>query len=96
MVANFAKPSNNNYTIYSISNCKYCDMAKEHIKKKSVKCNYIRCDKFIETCRERDKFYGFIKQYTIIPYFYFPMIFKNGKFIGGLKELLHNKKIKKI
>jgi glutaredoxin len=89
----YAKPSNNNYTIYSISKCKYCDMAKEHIKKKSVKCTYICCNKFIETCRERDKFFGFIKQYTKIPYFYFPMIFKNGKFIGGLKELLHKKKI---
>jgi hypothetical protein len=66
-------------------------MAKGHIKKKSVKCTYIHCDKFIETCRERDKFYCFIKKYTIIPYLYFPIIFKNGKFIGGLKELLHNK-----
>jgi glutaredoxin len=93
MVAKYVKPANNNYTIYSISKCKYCDMAKAHIKKNSIKCTYIRCDKFIETCRERDAFYSFIRRYTIIPYFYFPMIFKNGKFIGGLKELLHNKNI---
>jgi glutaredoxin len=91
MVTKYVKPSKNNYTIYTISKCKYCDMAKKHIKKMSAKCKYICCNKFIETCRERDNFFNFIKQYTIIPYFYFPMIFNNGKFIGGLKELLHNK-----
>lgn len=66
-------------------------MAKDHISKLSklseLNITTINCDKFIMTCRERDKFYNFIKQYTVIPYFHFPMIFKNGKFIGGLKEL---------
>jgi glutaredoxin len=95
----YKKPSKTNYTIYSITKCKYCVMAKEHIKTLPVasKCININCDKFLKTCRERDNFFNFIKQYTIIPYFYFPMIFKNGKFIGGLKELLaKNKKTKKI
>jgi len=85
----YKKPSITDYTIYSISKCKYCVMAKDHINKlKAQKCITINCDKFITTCRERDNFYNFIKQYTVIPYFHFPMIFKNGKFIGGLKELL--------
>lgn len=93
----YKKPAISDYTIYSISKCKYCDMAKDHINKlslqKSQKCTTINCDKFIMTCRERDNFYNFIKQYTVIPYFHFPMIFNKGKFIGGLKELLvHNKK----
>ena len=83
-----------------MSKCKYCVMAKEHIKDKSTsKCVNINCDKFLKTCRERDNFFQFMKQHTIIPYFYFPMIFKNGKFIGGLKELLalsKSKYIKKI
>lgn len=85
----YKKPSIADYTIYSISKCKYCVMAKDHINKLGApKCTTINCDKFIMTCRERDKFYNFIKQHTVIPYFHFPMIFKNGKFIGGLKELL--------
>lgn len=96
----YKKPSNTNYTIYTMSKCKYCVMAKEHIKDKSTsKCVNINCDKFLKTCRERDNFFQFMKQHTIIPYFYFPMIFKNGKFIGGLKELLalsKSKYIKKI
>jgi glutaredoxin len=95
MVTKYVKPANKNYTIYTISNCKYCDMAKEQIKKTS-KYDNIKCDKFIETCRERDKFYKFMKELTIIPYYYFPMIFKNGKFIGGLKELLTHKKVTKV
>ena len=90
----YKKPSIADYTIYSISNCKYCVMAKDHINKLGEhKCTTINCDKFIMTCRERDNFYNFIKQHTVIPYFHFPMIFKKGKFIGGLKELLvHNQK----
>jgi glutaredoxin len=90
----YKKPTDTDYTIYSISKCKYCVMAKDHISKLSklsklseLNITTINCDKFIMTCRERDKFYNFIKQYTVIPYFHFPMIFKNGKFIGGLKEL---------
>jgi len=59
-------------------------MAKEHLGIATV----INCDKFVGSCRERDNFYNFMKQYTVIPYIHFPMIFKNGKFIGGLKELL--------
>ena len=80
----FKKPTNTDYTIYSISNCKYCVMAKEHLGISTV----INCDKFVGSCRERDNFYNFMRQYTVIPYIHFPMIFKDGKFIGGLKELL--------
>lgn len=90
-MALYKKPTNTDYTIYSISNCKYCVMAKEHlgaIKSPSV----INCDKFVGSCRERDNFYNFMRQYTVIPYIHFPMIFKDGKFIGGLKELLEKAK----
>jgi glutaredoxin len=82
----FKKPASRDYTIYSISNCKYCVMAKEHLGSGSV--GVINCDKFVGSCRERDNFYNFMRQYTVIPYIHFPMIFKDGKFIGGLKELL--------
>jgi len=63
-------------------------MAKEHVKKTASKCININCDKYMNTCRERDNFNNHMKQFTVIPYYYFPKIFKNGKFIGGLKELL--------
>lgn len=88
MDAKYKKPTNTNYTVYSISNCKYCVMAKDHLKKKATKCTTIQCDKYLTSCRERDNFYKFMKEHTVIPYIHFPMIFKNGKFVGGLKELL--------
>jgi glutaredoxin len=92
----FKKPTNTDYTIYSISNCKYCVMAKEHLGSVTPVSGVsgvsgvtvINCDKFVGSCRERDNFYNFMRQYTVIPYIHFPMIFKDGKFIGGLKELL--------
>jgi glutaredoxin len=86
----FKKPASRDYTIYSISNCKYCVMAKEHLGSISGvgASSVINCDKFVGSCRERDNFYNFMRQYTVIPYIHFPMIFKDGKFIGGLKELL--------
>ena len=92
-MASYKKPTNTDYTIYSISNCKYCVMAKEHLGRASGASGakspvIISCDKFIGSCRERDNFYNFMRQYTVIPYNHFPMIFKDGKFIGGLKELL--------
>jgi hypothetical protein len=62
-------------------------MAKEHLGSVSG-ASVINCDKFVGSCRERDNFYNFMRQYTVIPYIHFPMIFKDGKFIGGLKELL--------
>ena len=96
-MASYKKPTNTDYTIYSISNCKYCVMAKEHLGRASVASGakspvIISCDKFVGSCRERDNFYNFMRQYTVIPYIHFPMIFKDGKFIGGLKELLEKAK----
>ena len=96
-MASYKKPTNTDYTIYSISNCKYCVMAKEHLGRASAASatkspSVINCDKFVGSCRERDNFYNFMRQYTVIPYIHFPMIFKDGKFIGGLKELLEKAK----
>jgi len=82
---NYIKPYEKEYSIYIISNCKYCKLIKENIKSKK---KIINCDKYVETLRERDNFYNFIQKYTKIPYKYFPMIFKNGEFIGGYKEFL--------
>ena len=71
----YKAPYENGYTIYTISNCNYCKMINENI---------ISNKKIIN-------FYKFIQQYTKIPYKYFPMLFKNGIFIGGYKEWLEYK-----
>lgn len=84
----YVKPSKKDYTIYTISNCKYCNMLCSDIKTKKY---IINCDKYLLTLRERDNFYKYIHKYTIKPYIYFPMIFKNGVFIGGYKEYIEKK-----
>ncbi len=83
----YTKPANTGYTIYTISECNFCKMAKEYIAKTKKNTKIVKCDAYIETSRKRDEFYAFIRQYTSIPYVYFPMIFYNGKFVGGYKEL---------
>jgi glutaredoxin len=86
-VAKYKPPAKTGYTVYSISGCKFCKLAKEHIAKAKKKCKVINCDTYIETLRKRHEFYAYINQYTGIPYTYFPMVFHNGKFVGGYKEL---------
>ena len=83
----YTKPYDSGYTIYTISNCKYCTLIKNNINK----CKIINCDNYIKTLRERDDFYKFIEKYTIIPYKYFPMVFNKGAFVGGYKEWLNSK-----
>lgn len=83
----YVKPAKSGYTVYSISDCKYCKMTKEYIAKSKKKLKIVNCDGYVETLRKRHDFYAFIHQYTGIPYVYFPMIFYDGKFIGGYKEL---------
>lgn len=86
MVQKHIPPSKKDYTIYSISNCKYCKLIDSYIKSKK---KIIDCDKYITSLRDRDAFYKYIHKYTIIPYIHFPMIFKDGKFIGGYKEYIN-------
>ena len=88
MVNKYKIPYENGYTIYSISNCKYCTMINDKIKSVNPPIN---CDKYLKTARERDNFYNFLEKYTKKPYKYFPMVFKNGVFIGGYKEWLESK-----
>lgn len=88
MVKKYKIPYENGYTIYSISNCKYCTMIQQKLKCTNPAIN---CDKYLKTARERDNFYNFIEIYAKKPYKYFPMIFKNGVFIGGYKEWIGSK-----
>jgi glutaredoxin len=87
MVKKYKIPYENGYTIYSISNCKYCTIIHDKIKSINPAIN---CDKYLKTARDRDYFYKFIEEYTKKPYKYFPMIFYNGVFIGGYKEWLES------
>lgn len=67
------------YTIYSKSQCNYCDKLKENIPDAYV----INCDNYLE---EVDEFLDFIGTLTNKNPTSFPMVFHNKEFIGGYKE----------
>lgn len=86
-------PYDKGITIYTKTNCPYCKKALELINKKykkedieviDVLENYIKEDTY-----EKDKqsFLTFIKKHTKKDYETFPMIFIDGKFIGGFDDL---------
>lgn len=66
-------------TIYSKSQCNYCDKLKEKIPEAYV----INCDDYLE---EVDDFLDFIATLTDKNPTSFPMVFNNGEFVGGYKE----------
>ena len=76
------EPSTSGYTIYSKSQCKACEEAKKLIPNAKV----INCDQFLVD--DVDEFLDFIwsRADDSFPKS-FPMIFHDGKYLGGLKKL---------
>jgi len=77
------KPSLTAYTIYSKSQCAYCEKAKLLLKDEAV--HVIDCDKYLVEDRTRflqtmHHYAGGVKCKT------FPMIFLKGVYIGGFAE----------
>ena len=76
-------PSTVNYTIYSKSGCPSCTKAKSLLKNEEVLL--INCDEYL--IDDREEFLKFMESVIGKEYKMFPMIFKDGKFIGGFSEL---------
>ena len=70
------------YTLYTKKGCNYCKKAIEHLEKKKQKYKVIEV-----TDNNRTKIYEKIDSKTD-GYRYFPIIFKDNKFIGGYTELI--------
>jgi glutaredoxin len=82
----FQEPSDKNFTIYSKSGCHYCNLAKRSIKHNNLIYNEINCDDYI--FEEKENFLSFIESKSGKPCKTFPIIFYNGKFIGGYNETI--------
>ena len=76
------EPSKSGYTIYTKSHCPSCEEAKKLIPDAMV----INCDEFLAD--DVDLFLDFIwsRADDTFPKS-FPMIFHDGKYLGGLKKL---------
>ena len=90
----YEEPSKKGITIYIKTECPYCikslDLINNKYKKEEIKIidvlkkKYITEDKYEE---DKKNFLNFIKKYTGKVYETFPMIFIDGKFIGGFDYL---------
>ena len=82
----FEKPSINNFTIYSKSGCINCRKLKDLLKSKNINFIVVDCDEYL--FEDKEFFLSFIKEYSIIEWKTFPIVFHNGKFIGGYNETI--------
>jgi len=78
----FAKPTQDGYTIYTKSNCPFCTKVKVLLSMESP--TIIDCDNYLS--KDRDGFLEFIKGQASKEYKTFPMVFHNGEFIGGYTD----------
>ena len=77
----FIVPREMGWTVYTKSNCVYCERAKTLLENNSV---YINCDGWLVDHKEQ--FLNHMKYQIGREYKLFPMIFYNGTFIGGYTE----------
>lgn len=76
------KPNKEGFTVYSKSGCPNCMSVKKMIKEKYFLLTEIDCDEYI--FEDKDGFLKFIENIAETSYKTFPMVFYEGKFIGGL------------
>jgi glutaredoxin len=81
----YIKPSINGFTVYSKSGCPNCLTVKKFIKEKNFLFNSeIDCDEYI--LEDKEEFLKFIETIAGCSHKTFPIVFHDGKFIGGLNE----------
>ena len=80
----FIKPFPTGFTIYSKSGCPNCNKVKLLLKEKNLLFSIIDCDEYI--LENKDFFLLFIKELINKEWKTFPIVFDNGKFIGGYQE----------
>ena len=82
----FTEPNNSGFTVYSKSGCPNCVKIKRSIKEKKYLMNEIDCDEYI--LENKEMFLNFIREKIGSEYRIFPMIFFDGKFVGGINETI--------
>ena len=83
----FEQPQPLGYTIYTKYNCLYCNKVKTLLKDVKPKPTIIQCDEYLIESNSKEEFLSFIQSMNEgIEYRTFPMVFYEGKFIGGFPE----------
>jgi len=77
-------PLETGFTIYSKSGCLNCTKVKKLLCDKEIFFLEVDCDEFL--IEDKKGFLLFIKERANKEYKTFPMVFKDGNFIGGFDE----------
>lgn len=83
---NYEKPSEKDFTVYTKKGCPYCIKVKDLLENEKVK--FVECDPYIS--KNKENFLDFIESQAGGVYRTFPMVFFDGKFIGGYNETKTN------
>lgn len=78
------EPSDKSFTIYSKTNCKYCVLVKSLLDEQKIPFIEINCDDYL--AQDKQYFLNFIKEKADRDFKTFPMVFCDGKFVGGFLE----------
>ena len=78
------EPSDKSFTVYSKTNCKYCVLVKSLLDENKIPFNEINCDNYL--AEDKLYFLNFIKEKANRDFKTFPMVFCDGKFVGGFVE----------
>ena len=79
-----------NYTIFTKSECKYCDNIKILMEQEKEIVEYILCDDML--VKNRESFIHFIKKNANVEKVTFPIVFYEGVYVGGYDD--YNEKVK--
>lgn len=82
----FSEPTNNGFFIYSKTKCSYCDKVKQLLKNNRYSYSEVNCDEYLSNETKKESFLSFIELLTNRDYRTFPMVFKDGVFIGGFTD----------
>jgi glutaredoxin len=75
----------NTWIVYSKSNCVFCHKVKELLENEPI-ITIINCDNWLKHKEKKEIFLDSMKDIIGYEYRTFPMVFLNGKFIGGYTE----------
>jgi glutaredoxin len=88
----FFEPLKTGFTIYSKSGCSNCTKVKKLLLDKQSFFLDVSCDEYL--LEDKEGFLTFIKERANKEWKVFPMVFKDGKFVGGFTEVqLHFDKL---
>ena len=82
----FEKPLESGFTIYSKSGCPNCVKSKSLLNSKHLLLKVVNCDEYI--LEDKEAFLLFITSVSNVEIKSFPIVFYDGKFVGGYNEII--------